>query len=51
MPAEPNLPRAIPGGAAALPERPDGRAQDDLLDEALEETFPASDPISVYRPE
>jgi hypothetical protein len=23
------------------------RRQDDLLDEALEETFPASDPVSV----
>jgi hypothetical protein len=23
--------------------------QDELLDEALEETFPASDPVSVYR--
>jgi hypothetical protein len=28
---------------------PDGQTQDELLDEALKETFPASDPISVYR--
>jgi hypothetical protein len=26
-----------------------GSTQDELLDEALKETFPASDPISVYR--
>jgi hypothetical protein len=30
-------------------ERPDGPTQDELLDEALKETFPASDPVSVYR--
>jgi hypothetical protein len=30
-------------------DRPDGPTQDELLDEALEETFPASDPVSVYR--
>jgi len=35
--------------AAPLRERPDGPSQDELLDEALKETFPASDPISVYR--
>lgn len=28
------------------PPRP---TQDELLDEALEETFPASDPVIVYR--
>ena len=32
-----------------LRERPGGPTQDELLDEALEETFPASDPTSVYR--
>jgi hypothetical protein len=32
-----------------LRERPGGPTQDALLDEALKETFPASDPISVYR--
>ena len=33
-------------------ERPPGRRQklDQLLDEALEETFPASDPVSVTQP-
>lgn len=25
------------------------KRQDDLLDEALEETFPASDPVSVFQ--
>lgn len=39
------------GNAPARPlrERPDGPTQDELLDEALKETFPASDPTSVYR--
>ncbi|HEX8620359.1 MAG TPA: hypothetical protein VF718_00140 [Allosphingosinicella sp.] len=36
-------------GARALRERPGGPTQDELLDEALKETFPASDPTSVYR--
>lgn len=27
----------------------EGDHQDDLLDEAIEETFPASDPVSVKR--
>lgn len=35
--------------AEPLRERPDGPTQDELLDEALKETFPASDPTSVYR--
>jgi hypothetical protein len=35
--------------ARPLRERPGGPTQDELLDEALEETFPASDPTSVYR--
>lgn len=34
---------------APFRERPGGPTQDELLDEALEETFPASDPTSVYR--
>jgi hypothetical protein len=29
-------------------DRPDPANEDDLLDEALEETFPASDPIAVH---
>jgi hypothetical protein len=28
---------------------PGGPTQDELLDEALKETFPASDPTSVYQ--
>ena len=35
--------------ARALRGRPGGPTQDELLDEALKETFPASDPTSVYR--
>jgi hypothetical protein len=42
-------PRRDESSAAPLRERPDGPTQDELLDEALKETFPASDPISVYR--
>lgn len=40
-----------PGHSSDSPfrERPDGPTQDELLDEALKETFPASDPTSVYR--
>ena len=40
-----------PGKARSRPlrERPGGPTQDELLDEALKETFPASDPTSVYR--
>lgn len=29
-------------------DRPDPANEEDLLDEALEETFPASDPIAVH---
>ena len=36
-------------GRPELRERPGGPTQDELLDEALKETFPASDPTSVYR--
>jgi hypothetical protein len=44
-------PRTVPGKAGAAPvrTRPGGPTQDELLDEALKETFPASDPTSVYR--
>ncbi len=44
-------PPPAPGEASTVPirERPGGPTQDELLDEALKETFPASDPISVYR--
>jgi hypothetical protein len=46
MSDEPNPP---PAAAAPAPERTGGPTQDELLDEALKETFPASDPVSVYR--
>lgn len=48
---EPAPPLDEPGKARARPlrERPGGPTQDELLDEALKETFPASDPTSVYR--
>ena len=31
------------------PERNRAQRQSDLLDDALRETFPASDPVSVFR--
>jgi hypothetical protein len=35
----------------SIPETPAARAhQSDLLDEAIEETFPASDPVSPFVP-
>ncbi|MEA3065471.1 MAG: hypothetical protein QOJ27_1923 [Sphingomonadales bacterium] len=34
---------------APPPRKPTHSRQNDLLDEALKETFPASDPTSVYR--
>jgi len=45
----------LPGAGALLPEPPRMRVQrklhaDDNLDEALEETFPASDPVSPFVP-
>jgi hypothetical protein len=48
---KPSLPPSIRSKASVAParERPGGPTQDELLDEALKETFPASDPISVYR--
>jgi hypothetical protein len=49
--SEPASPPEDCGKARAGPlgERPGGPTQDELLDEALKETFPASDPVSVYR--
>ena len=45
----------LPGAGTPAPEPPRARAQrklhaDDNLDEALEETFPASDPVSPFVP-
>lgn len=47
----PEDPSSARGRTPADParERPGGPTQDDLLDEALKETFPASDSISVYQ--
>jgi len=45
----PKAPAPPAGPADSQPEAPEISRQDDLLDEALEETFPASDPVSVYR--
>jgi hypothetical protein len=44
-------PQSVGSKASPVPlrERPGGPTQDELLDEALKETFPASDPTSVYR--
>lgn len=36
---------------AASPAETPGAGLDDRLDEALEESFPASDPIAVHRPD
>jgi hypothetical protein len=51
MTSKPGMPPPVGGKASATPlrERPGGPTQDELLDEALKETFPASDPTSVYR--
>ena len=38
---------AVPVSAADTPMGPPGENEDDRLDEALQETFPASDPISI----
>ena len=53
MTSKPEPPPPVPRKASDAPlrDRPDGPTQDELLDEALEETFPASDPTSVYRME
>ena len=45
----------LPGTGPSIPEPPMQRAQrklhtDDNLDEALDETFPASDPVSPFVP-
>ncbi len=41
--------RDEPTGPDALPKDHPKRRQEDLLDEGVEETFPASDPVSVKR--
>jgi hypothetical protein len=38
----------VPLSAADSPIGPPGQNEDDRLDEAIQETFPASDPISTH---
>jgi hypothetical protein len=48
-----NEPEACMSGPRKTPEKPedtDKRALDDALEEGLEETFPASDPVNVTQP-
>ncbi len=50
--AEPRTFRRDPGVEAAPEDLPEGhprRRQEELLDQGVEETFPASDPVSVKR--
>jgi hypothetical protein len=51
MTSKPSPPPSVRGKASVVPARarPGGPSQDELLDEALKETFPASDSVSVYR--
>ena len=45
VPAEPGLPVPVDAGARGRDEK-----LDRALDEALEETFPASDPVAITAP-
>ncbi|MGZ8284786.1 MAG: hypothetical protein ACXW27_07280 [Allosphingosinicella sp.] len=47
---QPEGPLPPAGPAETAQEAPEISRQDDRLDEALEETFPASDPVSIYLP-
>ena len=47
-PSHPPVTQAVvPVSAADTPIGPPGENEDDRLDEAIQETFPASDPISI----
>ena len=47
-PEPPPITRAsVPAGAADTPIGPPGADVEDRLDEALKETFPASDPVAI----
>lgn len=47
-PSHPPVTQAVvPVSAADTPMGPPGENEDDRLDEAIQETFPASDPISI----
>ena len=43
-------PRVVAPVDAGLADREEKRRLDDALDEGLEETFPASDPVNVTQP-
>ncbi len=43
-------PRKIPSNDSAAQDRAEKRRLDDALEEGLEETFPASDPVNVTQP-
>ena len=43
-------PRTVDPNDAASAAREDKRRLDDALEEGLEETFPASDPVNVTQP-
>ena len=48
-PSHPPMTQAVvPVSAADTPIGPPGANQEDRLDEAIQETFPASDPISTH---
>lgn len=47
-PSHPPVTQAVvPVSAADTPMGPPGENEDDRLDEAIQETFPASDPVSI----
>jgi hypothetical protein len=41
---------SLPEGSSLVPELPADEHEEELIDEALTETFPASDPIAVAIP-
>jgi hypothetical protein len=43
-------PRTVPADDAGRKDRDEKRRLDDALEEGLEETFPASDPVNVTQP-
>lgn len=43
-------PRTVPATDAGRKDRDEKRRLDDALEEGLEETFPASDPVNVTQP-
>lgn len=43
-------PRTVPASDAGRWDREEKRRLDDALEEGLEETFPASDPVNVTQP-